>query len=139
MSVSSHADCLVSTQHARAAARRSIQQGFVEGIAGKAPCRKRQICRGLPFTGQHANALDRNRSQAVEVDAEIAQIEHSLGADELAADLMLRPCFTLDQRNGASGAGEAHREPRARKAAADDQGWRDHFGLICDTQRRNGT
>lgn len=99
------------------------QQRFVEGTAAERERGKRQVagCNAPPR--RKTDAVDGQGAESAEIEAQRLEISNCFAAEEFAADFVMRNCRLLDQFNRPSAARHSKGECRARRAAADDQGF----------------
>jgi len=115
-----------------------LENHFVQYAAGDAEGGKRQRG-GRHFTARvEPDGGNANGAECREIDAEVAEIECRLAADELAADFVVRTGFAFDQDHVAPRPGELRGRGAAGNAAADHQRLRVrvHQSLSRETQSR---
>ena len=121
----------------------AFEKCIVKNAARERERLKRQRGSDEVVAGREAKFVDDSGAEIQRVDASLTEIIDGLGAEELAANLVMWAGFLFDEHDVASGGGKAKGDHGARGTTADDEmidtAKRDANGVLLRlTQRRAG-
>jgi hypothetical protein len=97
-----------------------VEHGFVQHTAGQAERREGQGSGSLAVAGVDLDAGDGHRTKAVRVHPQPGQRGHGFTTKKLAADLVMRAGFALQQQRRMARYGQIDAGGGAGKAAANN-------------------